>query len=191
MRFKKAIKFLLLRSFLKKYYFPGYLSLRKQLLINAIFQRVLGINGEVPWSVHYTSKVIFSKNINIGKDVWKSFALSNCCYIQGINGIKIGDYTIFAPGVKIISANHNFNFNKRSSHINEKPIEIGKYCWIGTNAIILPGVKLGDNTIVGAGSVVTKSFVSGNIVIAGNPAKIIHRIQCNNDKQDGEPVKTC
>lgn len=57
-----------------------------------------------------------------------------------------------------------------------KDVIIGKKCWIGMNAIILPGVKLGDNTIVGAGSVVTKSFPDGNLVIAGNPAKIINKL---------------
>jgi acetyltransferase-like isoleucine patch superfamily enzyme len=57
-----------------------------------------------------------------------------------------------------------------------KDVIIGKKCWIGMNAIILPGVQLGDNTIVGAGSVVTKPFPDGNILIAGNPAKIIKRL---------------
>lgn len=132
--------------------------MRKRIFVNAIFQRILGINSSVPWSVHYTSTVTAPKKIKIGKDVWKSFAVSGCCYIQGINGIEIGDYTIFAPGVKIISANHKFNYNKRSEHIISRPIRIGRNRWIGTNAIILPGVELGDNTIVGAGAVVTKSF---------------------------------
>ena len=178
---KRVIKFILKHSFLKKYYVLGYFgpNFRKIVFINAIFQRIFGINGSVPWSVHYTSTIIIPEKIKIGKDVWKSFAVSGCCYIQGINGIEIGDYTIFAPGVKIISANHKLNYNRRNEHIVSKPIKIGRNCWIGANAIILPGVELGDNTIVGAGSVVTKSFLQGNIRIAGNPAKIIKRINAD------------
>jgi acetyltransferase-like isoleucine patch superfamily enzyme len=57
-----------------------------------------------------------------------------------------------------------------------KDVVIGNKCWIGMNAMILPGVHLGDNTIVGAGSVVTKSFPEGNVVIAGNPAKLIKKL---------------
>lgn len=53
---------------------------------------------------------------------------------------------------------------------------IGDKCWIGMNSVILPGVVLGDNTIVGAGSVVTKSFENGHCVVAGNPAKLIKRL---------------
>ena len=58
-------------------------------------------------------------------------------------------------------------------HQEAKEVVIGENCWLGMNSVILPGVSLGDNTIVGAGSVVTKSFMDGNCVIGGNPARII------------------
>jgi len=137
--------------------------------INFMFQRILRINSHVPFQVHFTSQVIRG-DLKIGKNVWKSFALSGNCYIQPGNGITIGDNTIFGPGVKIISANHNLDNLKEWKYCS--PIIIGKNCWIGANAVVLPEVQLGDNVIVGAGSVVTKSF-EGNVVIAGNPAKII------------------
>ena len=140
-------------------------------LTNTFFQKVLRINGQVPWMVHFTSQTI--GDISIGDNVWISFALSGNCYIQGGNGVIIDDNTIFAPGVKIISANHNFNDYKIWK--KDEPIKIGKKCWIGANVTILPGVELGDNVIVGAGSVVTKNFPS-NSVIAGVPSKLIKKV---------------
>ena len=101
----------------------------------------------------------------------KSFAVSGGCYIQGMNGVFIDDDVIIAPSVTIISANHNPT--DISKWIETEPVRIGKRCWIGANAVILPGVQLGDGVIVGAGAVVTKSFPSG-AVIGGVPAKIIN-----------------
>lgn len=115
-------------------------------LVNVIFQRVFRQNSEFPFSVHFTSRVIPGPGIEIGRHVWKSFALSGGCYIQGVNGIQIGDGTLFAPGVKIISANHDPQ--QLSQWLKAPPIRIGKRCWIGANAVILPGVELGDDVIV-------------------------------------------
>lgn len=140
-------------------------------IINVIIQRVFRINGNVPWMVHYTSTVTEYRKIILGKDVWKSFAISGNCYIQGGNGILFGEGTIFAPGCKIISANHNPN--NLSEHISENPIVIGKFCWIGANAIILPGVSLGDHCVVGAGAVVTHCFPEGSVIV-GVPAKSVN-----------------
>lgn len=144
---------------------PCPLGLR---FINMMFQKFFGINRDMKFMVHFSSIVL--GQINIGKGVVNSFANSNSCYFQGINGISIGDNTIFAPGVKIISSNHSKEDFSR--HVVEKPIKIGKNCWIGVNAVILPGVSLGDNVIVGAGAIVTKSFPD-KVTIAGAPAKII------------------
>ncbi len=87
------------------------------------------------------------------------------------DGVSIGEHVGIAPGVKIISRNHDiYDIWKRGEL---RPVVIEDYCWIGSNAVILPGVHLGKHTIVGAGSVVTKSFTCGYCIIAGNPAKII------------------
>jgi len=121
--------------------------------------------------VHFTSRA--EGKISIGRNVWKSFAFSGGCYIQGRNGVTIGDDTRFAPGVKIISANHDPH--DLSKWQDTQPITIGKRCWIGVNAVILPGVQLEDDVVVGAGAVVTNSFPRGS-VIAGVPARVISRI---------------
>ena len=104
-----------------------------------------------------------------------------------MNKIYIGDYTQIAPNVGIISANHELNDNRK--HAASGAIKIGKYCWIGMNAVILPGVELGDYTIVGAGSVVTKSFPEGYCVVAGNPARLVKKLdkdQCVEHKSEYE-----
>jgi acetyltransferase-like isoleucine patch superfamily enzyme len=142
-------------------------------LINIFFQRILRLNGNTPWMVHFTSHVICPKKIKIGKNVERSFARSGNCYIQGLNGITLKDNVLFGPGVKIISSNHGFTDHKIIQP--EESIEVGEHTWLGANAIVLPGIKIGNNCIVGAGSVVTKSFPD-NCVIAGNPAKIIRQI---------------
>src|SRR5690606_15913447 len=96
------------------------------------------------------------------------------CYIQAIGKIYIGSYTQIAPNVGIVSANHDL-YDSRY-HV-PKIVTIGKYCWLGMNCIVLPGVKLGDFTIVAAGSIVTKSFENGYCVIGGNPAKVIKLLE--------------
>jgi len=174
---KKAhffIRNILLHSPFKGIYEDGLIREFRLLFVNWIFQRVFGINGDIPWSVHFTSRVTNPDKITLGKGVKKSFAVSSGCYIQGGNGIIIQEGTIFAPGVKIISANHGIEGDNRG-WTPSVPIEIGKHCWIGANAIILPGVVLGDNVVVGAGAVVTHSF-PGSTVLAGVPAKVVRVI---------------
>lgn len=136
-------------------------------------QKVLNLGGnrEAYWPVHWTSKVYDVENILVGVDAYPG--IMNGCYIQGRGGIEIGDYTQITPNVVIVSANHDV-YDSRL-HIDGK-IKIGKYCWIGAGAKIMPGVVLGDWTIVGAGAVVTKSFPEGYCIVGGVPAKFIKEL---------------
>jgi acetyltransferase-like isoleucine patch superfamily enzyme len=120
------------------------------------------------WPVHKTSIVTHPENIFCGINT--NPGTLGGCYIQGNGKVFIGDYVHFARNIGVISGNHSlYNHLK---HDNKETI-IGDYSWIGLNSVILPGVVLGKRTIVGAGSVVTKSFPDGYCVIAGNPAKLI------------------
>lgn len=92
----------------------------------------------------------------------------------GLEHIHIGKSVQIGPGVKIITANHNmYDVSQREER---KDVFIEDYSWIGANSVILPGVKLGKNTIVGAGSIITKSFPDGYCIVAGNPARIIRKL---------------
>jgi acetyltransferase-like isoleucine patch superfamily enzyme len=137
-------------------------------------QKVLnwGGNAKAYWPVHWTSKVYDIENILVGVDAYPG--IMNGCYIQGKGGIAIGDYTQIAPNVVIVSANHD-PYDSRL-HI-AKPISIGRYCWIGAGVKIMPGVELGDWTVVAAGAVVTKSFQYGHCIIGGVPASIIKDLE--------------
>ena len=106
------------------------------------------------------------------RGTFSSLVNSSGCYLQAGNGIVIGSGTIWASNVVIVSANHDLSKADKRWHMTA-PVVIGDDCWIGANACIMPGVNLGHRVIVGAGAVVTKSFIQDDIAIAGNPAKII------------------
>jgi len=90
-------------------------------------------------------------------------------YFNGFEHVHIGHHVYIAPGVCTTTANHDIIDPGIGQPI--EPITIGDYCWIGANAVILPGVTLGPHTIVGAGAIVTHSFPEGHMVITGNPAR--------------------
>lgn len=135
--------------------------------------KFVGINRRVPWPVAPTTTVHCPERVKLGKGTYPGDSPN--CYIQAMNGIVVGDYTNLGPGVGLVSANHDPLQNNR--WVKAPPIRLGKNCWLGMNAIILPGVTLGDNTIVGAGAVVTKSFPEGYCVLAGNPARKIRDLK--------------
>lgn len=134
-----------------------------------VLQKIIGFNRAAYWPTHFTSVISCPQNIEIG--IGAAPGLSPNCYIQGKSGIKLGDYSLVGPGVGIISSNHDIY--DISSHKSSTGVVIGSYCWIGMNAVVLPGVRLGDHTIVAAGAIVTKPFPDGYCVLGGNPAKVI------------------
>lgn len=147
------------------------------------FHWLFRINYYYNLLIHSGNRISSHKNLKIfghEKYLNKCLNLNSGIYLQCSNGLQIHGSCIIASGAKIISGNHQFDdFNAPSLPVNS--IIIKKRCWIGANAVILPGVILEEGTIVGAGSVVTKSFSKSNIVIAGNPARILKTIKTRDD----------
>ena len=137
------------------------------------WQKVLGFNRQAYWPMHHSSRVTSWRKVIAGIETCPGYMPG--CYIQGTNGIEIGDYTQIGPGVGLISSNHDLYENQRHA-APKRPIRIGAYGWIGMNAVILPGVRLGDFTIVAANSLVTRSFPKGYCVIGGNPATKLYSL---------------
>ncbi|GAA0464559.1 sugar O-acetyltransferase [Parasphingorhabdus litoris] len=113
--------------------------------------------------------VDYGYNIFIGDNVFLNFG----CVLLDVCKIEIGTHTQIGPGVQIYTADHPRDSEERRAGIEfGKPISIGSNVWIGGHAIILPGVSIGNDSIIGAGSVITRDVVEGTSV-AGNPARII------------------
>lgn len=157
---------------------------------NIIFQKLIGLNRDSPFMVNFTSRVALPKGIEIedhpdSSSVYLSFAASGGCYITGHSGVVFGRGTIFAPGVKIVSANHDRKDLKNS--IASERTEIGKYVWIGANVVILPGISIGDQSILAAGSVVTRDVPPGE-TWGGVPAKRLKQRRDESHRQVAEGV---
>ncbi len=112
----------------------------------------------------------FGRHIRIGKNVF----INHACTFLDLGGITIEDGAMIGPKVSLISENHPVNPATRKT-LELKPIVIKRNAWIGTNAVILHGVTVGENSVVAAGAVVT-SDVPDNTVVGGVPAKIIKTI---------------
>ena len=142
--------------------------------INALVQRVLRLDAACRYNKHFASRVTHAHGLRIEDDcdkVRRSLAVSGGCYINAADGLWIGRGTIWAPNVAIVSQEHG---RDDLDHVPPTGgIRIGRDCWLGFGCIIMPGVVLGDRTIVGANAVVTRSFPEGHQMIAGAPARVM------------------
>ena len=118
------------------------------------------------------------KNVHFGNNVYVNFNLT----LVDDAHIFVGDDTMIAPNVILAGGTHPISpeIRKKKGQYN-LPVKIGKNVWIGTGCIVLPGVSIGDNTVIGAGSVVTKD-IPENVVAVGNPCRILREINENDMK---------
>lgn len=118
------------------------------------------------------------KHVHLGNNVYFNF---NATLVDDTH-IYIGDSTLIGPNVTLATAGHPILPELREKALQfNLPIHIGKNCWLGAGVIILPGVTIGDNTVIGAGSVVTKD-IPANVVAVGNPCKVLREIN-EHDKE--------
>lgn len=117
-------------------------------------------------------------HVHFGNNVYANFNLT----LVDDTHIYVGDNTMLAPNVVIASASHPILPRLRQKGYQYNlPVHIGKNCWLGAGVIVLPGVTIGDNTVVGAGSVVTKDLPA-NVVAVGNPCKVMREIGEKDEK---------
>lgn len=136
---------------------------RRRLLKQLIPNAALDLWVEPPFFCDY------GYNIRVGERVFFNFN----CIILDVAPVTIGTRTMFGPNVQVYTATHPLNHIERSSGLEyAKAIVIGEDVWVGGSAVICPGVTIGDRSVIGAGSVVTKDIPS-DVFAAGNPCKII------------------
>lgn len=115
----------------------------------------------------------YGTNITVGDRVFFNFN----CVVLDVAKVTVGDRTLFGPNVQIYTATHPMDYELRASGLeNGKAIHVGEDVWIGGGTIICPGVSVGDRTVIGAGSVITKDIPS-DVFAAGNPCKVIRLLK--------------
>lgn len=115
----------------------------------------------------------YGSNILIGEKVFFNFN----CVVLDVTFVTIGSRTLFGPNVQIYTATHPVDFKVRASGLEyAKPIKIGADVWLGGSVVVCPGVTIGDRTVIGAGSVVTKD-IPADVFAAGNPCRVIRNLQ--------------
>ena len=112
------------------------------------------------------------KHVHFGRNVYANFNLT----LVDDTHIYVGDYTMLGPNVVIATAGHPIlPALREQTYQYNASVHIGRNCWLGAGVIVLPGITIGDNTVVGAGSVVTKDLPA-NVVAVGNPCRVLRQI---------------
>lgn len=113
----------------------------------------------------------YGRNIRLGRKCFFNFN----CVVLDVCPVTVGDHTLFGPAVQIYAATHPLEAELRRTQEFGKPVTIGSDVWVGGGAIICPGVSVGDRTVIGAGSVVTRSMPAG-VFAAGNPCRVVRTL---------------
>lgn len=114
-------------------------------------------------------------HVHFGKNIYANFGLT----LVDDTHIYVGDHTMFGPNVVVATAGHPILPELREQGYQyNAPVHIGRNCWIGAGAVILPGITIGDHVVVGAGSVVTKDLPD-NVVAVGNPCRVLREVNAH------------
>lgn len=113
----------------------------------------------------------YGGHIHLGARVFFNFS----CVVLDVCEVRIGEATLFGPGVQILTPLHPWDAMQRRAHEHGKPIAIGADCWIGGGAQILAGVRIGSRAVIGAGSVVTRD-IPEDVFAAGNPCRVVRAL---------------
>jgi maltose O-acetyltransferase len=136
----------------------------------AILRELFGVGGESVW-MQPPFYCDYGSNIELGERVFFNFN----CVVLDVCRVRIGSFTLFGPAVQIYTAMHPMNAELRRRQEFAKPIDIGADVWVGGGAVILPGIRIGSETVIGAGSVVTRDLPE-RVFAAGNPCRVIRGI---------------
>ena len=138
-------------------------NLRKDILM-----KLIPLQGDKLW-IEPPFFCDYGSNIIIGNNVYFNFN----CTVLDVMKVSIGDNVLFGPSVSVYTALHPMDWIERSAGLEfARPVNIGSHIWIGGGVIICPGVTIGDRTVIGAGSIVTRN-IPADVFAAGNPCKVI------------------
>ena len=111
-------------------------------------------------------------HVHFGDYVYANYGLT----LVDDTHIYVGDHTMFGPHVTLATAGHPIDPELRCRGLQyNMPIHIGRNCWLGAGVIVMPGVTIGDNVVIGAGSIVTRDIPS-NVVAVGNPCRVLREV---------------
>ena len=145
---------------------------REQERRQALLRRMLAEVGEECWIEPPFHANWGGRHVHFGKGVYANYGLT----LVDDTHIYVGDYTMFGPHVTVATAGHPIlpELREQGYQFN-MPVRIGRNCWLGAGVIVLPGVTIGDNVVVGAGSVVTKDLPD-NVVAVGTPCRVLREV---------------
>ena len=146
---------------------PSQLAEREALLRELFAEIGEGCYIEPPLHANWGGR-----HVHFGRNIYANFNLT----LVDDTHIYVGDFTQFGPNVVLATAGHPIDPELRERYYQyNAPVRIGRNCWLGANVVVVPGVTIGDNVVVGAGSVVTKDLPS-NVVAVGNPCRILREV---------------
>lgn len=135
-----------------------------------ILVELFGAGGDTVW-MQPPFYCDYGANIELGERVFFNFN----CVVLDVCSVRIGSYTLLGPAVQIYTPMHPLGAALRRREEYGKPVELGSDVWVGGAALILPGVRIGSGSVIGAGSVVTRDVPEG-VFAAGNPCRVVREL---------------